>query len=171
MKKIIILLLIVIDLCLAFSIGYDKGIRNARVDERIDTIERLDTLYLPSEIKYVDVPRDRYVWLRDTIRMNDSIYQKLYADTITSISNDSLECSYRLIIASRDTFSTSVDSLSIRLLKVPYIEKERLIERCVTIDRTKRFIIGPYIGIGYDVNNNKISPSIGIGVVYNIWRK
>lgn len=50
----------------------------------------------------------------------------------------------------------------------PYIQYNEISGYTLPKQRTKRFGIGPYTGIGYDPINNKIIPNIGISVHYSL---
>lgn len=146
-------------LILSLSIGFLLGIKFEKAQNAIsDNIEiiKTDTITITKEI-IKPVPHYITKIKNDTIITTDidtlflPIEQKQY---ITEINNDSVKGQIKAVLSG---YNASLDTLQYNLS----FEQKTLLKQ-----RKWSFTVGPAIGIGYDLNNKKFNPYIGIGLTF-----
>lgn len=136
-----------------------RGVEYSVIEREVVRIER-DTIHdtIP-EVRYERVLCYRHDTLRvineipgDTVNVmvEVPISQKEYSDDST----------YRAWVSGYDPRLDSIDIYS----KEVYIDRE-----VIKYKRGKKLIIGPQVGIGYDVKNGNFAPTVGIGVTYKLF--
>ena len=160
MKLVYIVIAIAFSISIGLNVWYMTRSKNYSVVERVVIKEVRDTIHdtIP-QIKYERVVSVK----RDTLKFVDTIP----GDTVhiiaeipikqTEYSDDS---TYRAWISG---YKANLDSIDIYRKNI-YIEKEIIKEK-----KKKKFAIGPTVGVGYDIKNNNLSPTFGIGVTYNLF--
>ena len=126
----------------------------------IDTIysERIDTLFYEKPVLTYKkiIKHDTIKFTNEVVKqVNDTVFldlpitQKVYSDSS--------------FIAYVSGYNPSLDSINI-------FQKDKtiLINQNIINNKKKRFSIGPMVGIGYDFSNNKISPTVGLSIQYNL---
>jgi len=138
------------------------------------------TVYSEGEIKYL--PQDTaWVVKHDTINLERGIDKSFafndqwrdlegtigyHQDTLgLRISKDIMRFNYTVAMDKNNKIYITSDNPYVTVneiqgFTVPTYQKEKV----------KRWGIGPYLGVGYDFSRNKIAPTIGIGVQYNLFR-
>ena len=133
------------------------------VEKTVVRIER-DTIHdTVPEIKYEKVIALKHDTLKvvellpgdtipgDTVRViaEVPISQKEYSDDST----------YRAWVSG---YKPNLDSIDI-------YKKTVYIDHTITKTKKQRFVIGPQVGVGYDVKNKNFAPTVGVGVTYNLF--
>ena len=186
MKKsrsyIIVVLLTLLFLSVFVNIWQYNRYSNLIQEEKIVILEKIDTIRdtIPKIIKEDIIRIDK-----DTFNVYKLIYDTLYLDkdidnnynNIDSIySKDSLGVIVDIPISQRvysddSTYVAYVSGYKPQLDSINVFRKEMLIEKTFGVrEKPKRWGIGPFVGVGYDISNNKVGGVIGIGVTYNIFR-
>lgn len=162
------------------AVGILIGSRhNAKTHTNV--IERTDTIYRPSEIRYVLKPtsENRIVrpynkpsyetYVDSTKAVSDGkemgkteLYCIEYTDTVKAENNDSLIASYNAHITSRDS-TTTLDSISLTILNIPQVT----ITKEVTKIKRNHFNYGITVGCGYGLFNKKADVFVGMGITYS----
>lgn len=141
-----------------------------------DSIKHLKNVESVVEIKY------KYVYKTDTVFVNNNITNN---DSIYHYSSNTDTISYNLDISGIEIFWHKLDfTLNNRFLIVTK-EKDGKVETNINTDigsvesttmwhkKNKtfkdRFILGPQVGVGYDLFNKKPGLFIGFGVTYDLW--
>lgn len=142
-----------------------------------DSIKHLKNVESVVEIKY------KYVYKTDTVFVNNNNITN--NDSIYHYSSNTDTISYNLDISGREIFWHKLDfTLNNRFLIVTK-EKDGKVETNINTDigsvesttmwhkKNKtfkdRFILGPQVGVGYDLFNKKPGLFIGFGVTYDLW--
>ena len=67
------------------------------------------------------------------------------------------------------TYRAWVSGYKAELDSIDIYRKTVYIDHNITKIKKQKFVIGPHVGVGYDVKNKNISPVIGVGVTYNLF--
>ena len=117
--------------------------------------------------EYVELSDSVYTYKQntDTLSYNLEICSKTEPKwySLTANLNEKFILSNRNIDGVNETTITTSSVSAISDITV-YNKKEK---RSVL----DRFVVGPQIGVGYDVNNNKLGVQIGVGITYDLFRK
>lgn len=122
----------------------------------VDTVIVRDTLVVE-----IPVPEYHYRTRTDTVRL------RVPGDTITV----EVEVPIERKVYHTDDFRAVVEGYRPVLIDMQIYRKTEYITRTEYIDRPrKRFGVGVQAGYGYNLDQIKLSPYIGIGVSYNLWQ-
>lgn len=141
-----------------------------------DSIKHLKNVESVVEIRYKYVYETDTIFVKDNIGNNDSIYHY-------SSKSDTL--SYDLDISAKQVYWHKLNFMLNNKFLIVTKEKDGKVETNIqtdvgTIDNTTiwhrknktfkdRFIIGPQVGVGYDLINKNPGLYVGIGVTYDLW--
>lgn len=122
------------------------------IQKRIDTIYRDSIIYVPyDEFIY----KDKWIDIKGDIGKTNSIEINAQ-DTLTKV-----DYWKRKWFLGNKTYYSDFSNTN------PYVNISGL--KQVELDvRTKRWSIGPYIGVGYDINESKPELNVGIGIQYGV---
>ena len=67
------------------------------------------------------------------------------------------------------TYRAWVSGYEPKLDSIDIYRKTIYIDHTITKTKKQRFVIGPHVGVGYDIKNNAFSPTVGVGVTYNLF--
>lgn len=96
---------------------------------------------------------DRYRELTGNIRYNN--------DSLNiNIDKDIVHADYTIAVDKNNKVYITSDN--------PYVRYNNISGFTIPKKRTKRFGIGPQIGVSYNIKDNSISPTIGIGLSYSL---
>lgn len=168
---IIVVLIVLLFLSVFVNIWQHNRYNNLIPEERIVTIEKIDTIRdtIPVIVKENIIRVDK-----DTFNVYKIIHDSLYIDSIQS--KDSLGVVVDIPITHRvysddSTYVAYVSGYKPKLDSIDVFRKEIIIERTIGVrDKSKRWGIGPFVGVGYDIGNNRAGAVIGVGISYNIFR-
>lgn len=168
---IIVVLFVLLFLSVFVNIWQHNRYNNLTPEERIVTIEKIDTIRdtIPIIVKENIIKVDK-----DTFNVYKIIHDSLYIDSIQS--KDSLGVVVDIPITQRvysddSTYVAYVSGYKPKLDSIDVFRKEIIVERTISVrDKSKRWGIGPFVGVGYDIGNNRGGAVIGVGISYNIFR-
>lgn len=168
---IIVVLFVLLFLSVFVNIWQHNRYNNLIPEERIVTIEKIDTIRdtIPIIVKENIIRVDK-----DTFNVYKIIHDSLYIDSIQS--KDSLGVVVDIPIIQRvysddSTYVAYVSGYKPKLDSIDVFRKEIIVERTISVrDKSKRWGIGPFVGVGYDIGNNRAGAVIGVGISYNIFR-
>lgn len=168
---IIVVLFVLLFLSVFVNIWQHNRYNNLIPEERIVTIEKIDTIRdtIPVIVKENIIRVDK-----DTFNVYKIIHDSLYIDSIQS--KDSLGVVVDIPITQRvysddSTYVAYVSGYKPKLDSIDVFRKEIIVERTIGVrDKSKRWGIGPFVGVGYDIGNKRVGAVIGVGISYNIFR-
>lgn len=142
----------------------------------------LNVWLLTKENQYKVVEKTVIREVRDTI--HDTVpeikYEKIISyrnDTlniIDTIPGDTVHIIAEIPITQKEygddsTYTAWVSGYKPSLDSIDIYKKTIYIDKTITKTKKQKFVVGPHVGIGYDVKNNNFAPTIGIGVTYNLF--
>ena len=132
---------------------------NVKVVEKVVTREIRDTIHdtIP-QIKYEQL----ICYKSDTLRLVET----LPGDTVNVIVEVPIT---QKEYGDDSTYTAWVSGYQPNLDSINIFKKTVFIEKTITKTKKQHFVIGPQVGVGYDVKNNNFAPTIGVGVTYNLF--
>ena len=142
----------------------------------------LNVYLLTRENQYSVVEKVRTEIVRDTL--HDTIpevrYKKVIAlrhDTlciVDSIPGDTVHVVAEVPVTQKEysddsTYRAWVSGYSPNLDSINVYRKNVYITKEITKTKKQNFVVGPYVGYGYDFGSKKGSPTVGIGVTYKLF--
>lgn len=67
------------------------------------------------------------------------------------------------------TYTAWVSGYKPNLDSIDIYKKTVYIDHTITKTKKQKFVIGPQVGVGYDVKNRNFAPTVGVGVTYNLF--
>ena len=154
---------IVICLLLALSIGLNvylllKG-KDVEVVERVSVEVVRDTLHdTVPEVRY-----EKLICYRmDTLRLVDTIV----GDTVHVVAEIPIT---QKEYSDDSTYTAWVSGYRQELDSIEVYRKEVYITKEITKTKNNRFVFGPQLGYGYDFNNGRFCPFVGVGLTYTFF--
>lgn len=154
---------IIICAILVLSIGLNVYLltkeNEYKVVEKIKTEVVRDTIHdtIP-EIRYEKIISHK----KDTLRLVDTIP----GDTVHVIAEIPIT---QKEYSDDSTYTAWVSGYKQKLDSINVYRKTLYIAKEITKTKKQRVIFGPQIGYGYDFQNKKAGPTIGIGLTYNLF--
>ena len=142
----------------------------------------LNVWLLTKENKYTVVEKTVKRVERDTI--HDTIpeikYEKVVAlkrdtlKTVEIIPGDTVQVVAEIPITQKEysddsTYTAWVSGYKPNLDSIDIYKKTVYIDHTITKTKKQKFVIGPQVGVGYDVKNRNFAPTVGVGVTYNLF--
>lgn len=127
----------------------------------VHTVDTIVTAEYHTDTIYSDKILYRPQFVYDTVHIRD----KVYVEDTSQVYRDST-----------DVYDLSVNAVKMNWYNLNIHKKDTVritntVERVVIKNRQSRIGVGIYAGYGYDIGRNTLSPQIGIGVTYNLFRK
>lgn len=142
-----------------------------------DSIKHLKNVESVVEIRY------KYFYKTDTVFVNKN--DTANNDSIYHYSSNTDTISYNLDISGKEIFWHKLDFTLNNKFLIVTKEKDGKVETNINTDigsvesttmwhkKNKsfkdRFILGPQVGVGYDLSNKKPGLFVGFGVTYDLW--
>ena len=160
LKLLYVLLGILFIVSIGLNVWYmSRGVEHSVIEREVVRIER-DTIHdtIP------DVRYEKLLYVRrDTLRLVDTIP----GDTVHMLVEVPIS---QKEYSDDSTYRAWVSGYGVNLDSIDIYRKEVYIERELTkYKRDKKLIIGPQVGVGYDVKNGNFAPTVGIGVTYKLF--
>lgn len=142
----------------------------------------LNVWLLTKENKYTVVEKTVTRIERDTI--HDTIpqikYEKVVAlkhdtlKTVEIIPGDTVKVVAEIPVTQKEysddsTYTAWVSGYKPNLDSIDIYKKTVYIDHTITKTKKQKFVIGPQVGVGYDVKNRNFAPTVGVGVTYNLF--
>lgn len=142
----------------------------------------LNVWLLTKENKYKVVEKTVIREVRDTI--HDTIpqikYEKIIAykkDTlkiVDTIPGDTVKIVAEIPVTQKEysddsTYTAWVSGYKPNLDSIDIYKKTVYIDHTITKTKRQKFVVGPQVGVGYDVKHNNFAPTIGVGITYNLF--
>ena len=142
----------------------------------------LNVWLLTKENKYKVVEKTVIREVRDTI--HDTIpqikYEKIIAykkDTlkiVDTIPGDTVKILAEIPVTQKEysddsTYTAWVSGYKPNLDSIDIYKKTVYIDHTITKTKRQKFVVGPQVGVGYDVKNKNFAPTIGVGITYNLF--
>lgn len=142
----------------------------------------LNVWLLTKENKYKVVEKTVIREVRDTIHDTVPIikeekiisYKKDTLKIVDTIPGDTVHIITEIPITQKEygddsTYTAWVSGYEPKLDSIDIYKKTIYIDKTITKTKKQKFVVGPHVGVGYDIKNNNFSPTIGIGVTYNLF--
>lgn len=142
----------------------------------------LNVWLLTKENKFKVVEKTVVRVERDTI--HDTVpeikYEKVIAlkhDTLTSVEiipGDTVRVVAEVPVTQKEysddsTYRAWVSGYKPNLDSIDIYKKTVYIDHTITKTKKQKFVIGPQVGVGYDVKNKNFAPTVGVGITYNLF--
>lgn len=162
--------------CVAcFCLGYYRRSVLPKMAEQLDTIVRVDTVYkrdtmtlTKTDIEVHCVGSRLKETITDTLKLakNDTITDTIPQYVNVEIPIEEREYKDSLYYVKISGFQPKLDSLSVFPRTTTIIKEKTLREP----KNKQKWGVGLNASYSYDIHNNKLIPTVGVGIQYNIFK-
>lgn len=161
--KIVRIVQLVVIILFAVSVGLNVWLltkeNQYKIVEKVTTREVRDTIHdTVPELKY----RNLICFKHDTL----TVVEKIPGDTTHVVAEVPIE---QKVYSNDSTYTAWVSGYRPNLDSIDIYRKTVYIEREITKTKKQHFVVGPYVGYGYDFANKTHGPVVGVGVTYNLF--